>query len=465
MLLSPTSKITHRSILPGTIATLVAALLILSTASTAQARDLRTVKADREGFSIERLTRIDAYMNQEVENGTMVGGLGLIARNGNIIYSSTWGQQDREAGVTMDEDAIFRIYSMTKPITGVALMMLFEEGKFLLDEPVAKYIPELANLKVAVSTADGNTSARSDGTQSTTQGEGDAAAEGQTRAPVRQPTIRDLMRHTAGMTYGVFGNTEVDRAYRKAGLLRQHADLKEFVTELGQIPLQYDPGTRWHYSVSVDVQGRLVEVLSGMRFGEFLRQRIFGPLGMDDTSFTIPKNKRDRLAQLYAPEGTPGSLNAWLTPNAGAKLVVADDFANIGYQPGATFESGGGGLLSTAMDYLRFSQMMLNGGELNGTRILAPRTVELMRSNHLGAASGLGRPGVGFGLDFAVLLDPGAAGDMGSVGEFNWGGAAGTRFWIDPVKNMVGVFMVQSLPHRTTLASQFKNLTYQALVE
>lgn len=455
----------HRCLRRWTLPSLAILLSVLLVSPTLEARDLRTVKAEREGFSAERLERIDAYMNTEVDNGTMVGGLGLIARNGNIVYSSTWGEQDREAGTAMAEDAIFRIYSMTKPITGVALMLLFEEGKFLLDEPVAKYIPELANLKVAVSTADGDTRARSDGTQSMTEGEGNATAEGQTRAPSRQPTIRDLMRHTAGMTYGVFGNTEVDRMYRDAGLLRQHKDLQEFVAELGQIPLQYDPGTRWHYSVSVDVQGRLVEVLSGMRFSEFLEQRIFGPLGMTDTSFTIPESKRARLAQLYAPEGTPGSLNAWLTPNSGSKLVVADDFANVGYQPGATFESGGAGLLSSAMDYLRFCQMLLNGGEVNGVRLLAPRTVELMRSNHLGEASGLGRPGVGFGLDFAVLLDPGAAGDMGSVGEYNWGGAAGTRFWIDPVQNLIGVFMVQSLPHRTTLASQFKVLTYQALID
>ena len=368
----PTDQARFGTRLGSSAQALLAALVLILITSTAQGRDLRTVKADREGFAVERLQRIDTYMAQEVAKGTMVGGLGLIARNGNIIYSSTWGQRDREAGAAMSEDAIFRIYSMTKPITGVALMMLFEEGKFLLDEPVAKYIPELANLKVAVSTADGNTQSRSDDTQSTTVDQGNTDQEGQTRAPVRQPTIRDLMRHTAGMTYGVFGNTEVDRMYRAAGLLRQHANLKEFVTELGQIPLQYDPGTRWHYSVSVDVQGYLVEVLSGMRFSEFLQQRIFGPLGMTDTSFTIPDNKRDRLAQLYAPEGTPGSLNAWLTPNAASKLVIANDFANVGYQPGATFESGGGGLLSTAMDYLRFSQMILNGGELNGARILAP---------------------------------------------------------------------------------------------
>ena len=318
---------------------------------------------------------------------------------------------------------------------------------------------------MAVSTADGGTTATSDGTQSSTQGEGDLSALGKTRKPKRQPTVRDLMRHTAGFTYGVFGNTEVDRAYRDAGLLREHPDLNDFVSKLGKIPLQYEPGERWHYSVSVDVQGALVERLSGMKFSEFLKERIFGPLDMPDTSFTIRPDKRDRFAQLYAPKGTPGGLDAWLAPNTSTELVVAPEYANRGFQPGATFESGGGGLISTAMDYLRFSQMLLNMGELDGVRILAPRTVELMSRDHMGnVASGFGDAGSGFGLDFAVLQDPGAAGDVGSAGEYSWGGAAGTRFWIDPEQQIVGVFMVQSLPHRTDLASKFKVLSYSALV-
>jgi len=413
-----------------------------------------------------RLARIDDYMNAEVEKGVMAGGLALIARNGNVVYSSRWGNSDREANKPMTDDTIFRIYSMTKPITGVALMMLHEEGKFLLNEPVAKYLPELANLSVAVSTADGDTSASSDGTQSMTEGEGDASAAGTTRKPRRQPTIRDLMRHTAGFTYGVFGNTEVDKAYRDAGLLRDHPDLTDFVTKLGKIPLQYEPGERWHYSVSVDVQGALVERLSGMKFSEFLKTRIFDPLGMTDTSFTIRPDKRDRFAQLYAPKGTPGGLDAWLTPNASTELEVAPEYANRGFQPGATFESGGGGLISTAMDYMRFCQMMMNGGELDGVRLLSPRTVALMSRDHMGdTEKGFARPGAGFGLDFAVLQDPGQAGDVGSAGEYNWGGAAGTRFWIDPEQQLIGVFMVQSLPHRTDLASKFKVLTYSALVE
>lgn len=462
--IAKTKRFSMRSALRNSV--LTGLVLGIATFSSAQARDMREVKPAKEGFSSERLARIDTFMNQAVADGVMVGGLGMIARNGNVVYSSTWGQRDREQELPMTDDTLFRIYSMTKPITGVALMMLFEEGKFLLNEPVAKYIPELANLTVAVSTADGQVRGQSNGTQSSTQGVGDASKVGMTRAPARQPTIRDLMRHTAGFTYGVFGNTEVDQQYREAGLLRDHPNLQDFVAKLGKIPLQYEPGTRWHYSVSVDVQGRLVEVLSGMKFSEFLQQRIFAPLGMTDTSFTVPVAKQPRLAQLYAPKGTPGSVNAWLTPNTSAELEVANDYANQGYMPGATFESGGGGLVSSTMDYLRFSQMMLNGGELDGVRLLGPKTVELMSRNHLGEIPmGFGGVGSGFGLDFGVLLDPGAAGEPGSEGEYSWGGAAGTKFWIDPKENVIGLFMVQSLPHRTTLGAKFKSLTYQALVK
>lgn len=444
----------------------IAALSLLLVSLPGAARDMRTVRPDREGFDAARLAKIDSYMNAQVEAGVMAGGLGMIARNGNVIYSSTWGQSDREAGKPMTDDTIFRIYSMTKPITGVALMMLHEEGKFLLNDPIAKYLPELANLEVAVSTADGGTSATSDGTQSVTKGEGDLSVAGTTRKPRRQPTVRDLMRHTAGFTYGVFGNTEVDRAYRDAGLLRDHPTLNDFVSKLGKIPLQYEPGDRWHYSVSVDVQGALIERLSGQKFSEFLNERIFQPLGMPDTSFTIRPDKRDRFAQLYAPKGTPGGLNAFLTQSSTSELEVANEYANRGFEPGATFESGGGGLISTAMDYLRFSQMMLNGGELDGVRLLSPRTVELMSRDHMAdVKTGFGGKGSGFGLDFGVLLDPGAAGDVGSAGEYNWGGAAGTRFWIDPAKQIVGVFMVQSIPHRTDLAGKFKVLTYASMVE
>jgi CubicO group peptidase (beta-lactamase class C family) len=433
----------------------------------ALARELPSARAERMGMSTERLARLTEHMNRAVEDGVMVGGLGVIARNGRVVYRETYGLADREAGEPMTDDAIFRIYSMSKPITSVAVMMLYEEGRFFLNDPVALYLPELADLEVAVSTADGDgMRAVSDGTTSRTEGDGDRSREGETRKPLRQPTIRDLLTHTAGFSYGVFGNTEVDKRYREAELLSDGLTLEAFTRRLGEIPLQYEPGTRWHYSVSVDVQGRLVEALTGMRFGEFLEKRIFEPLGMVDTSFVVADDKWDRVAQIYSPKGTPDGLNAFLAANNSTELVVAADSVNTGFRPGAKFESGGGGLVSTADDYLRFSQMLLNGGHLDGVRLLSPKTVELMTANHLdGVSEGFGRPGVGFGLGFAVALDQGEIGELGSAGEYNWGGAAGTRFWIDPEEQLIGVFMVQSIPHRTRLGSEFKNLTYQAIVD
>ena len=440
---------------------LLIGLAIMLVMAPVSAKEMSSTKPERQGFSSERLAKLTQLMNAKVEDGTMVGGMGMIARNGKIIYSQTYGQADREAGKVMTDDAIYRIYSMSKPITGVALMMLYEEGKFRLNDPIAMYIPEMVNLQIALST--GGTGVVSDGTTSIAIGSGDESLVGQTRKATRQPTIRDLMTHTAGLTYGIFGNTEVDQAYRKAELLGD-MDLKEFVTVLGKLPLQYDPGSQWHYSVSVDVQGYLVEVLSGMKFSEFLEQRIFAPLDMQDTAFKVNEGNKDRLAQLYKPEGV--TADNYFSPATGSGLELADAFISAGYIYGGKFESGGGGLVATARDYLRFSQMMLNGGELDGVRILSPKTVDLMTTNHIGDLGlGYGREGMGFGLDFAVVLNPGEVGEVSSAGEYNWGGAAGTRFWIDPQEQLIGLFMVQSIPHRTRLADDFKVMTYQALVE
>jgi CubicO group peptidase (beta-lactamase class C family) len=436
------------------------ALVALASAAV-DAREIRRVSPEREGFSSERLERITEHMNGRVEDGTMVGGMGLIARNGNVVYEQVYGQADREAEKPMTEDAIFRIYSMTKPITAVALMMLYEEGKFFLNDPVARYIPEMANLEVALSTA--GTGQVSDGTVSRGIGVGDDSLVGQTRPPMRQPTVRHLLSHTAGLTYGIFGNTEVDRMYREAGLLG-NMDLREFVTRLGQIPLQYEPGTQWHYSVGVDVQGRLVEELSGMKFSEYLEKNLFQPLDMRDTGFTVSADQQPRFAQLYSPEGVGNG--GFAAQASGDGLEVADPARSRRYIEGGLFESGGGGLVSTTRDYLRFSQMLLNGGELDGVRILSPKTIELMTTNHLGdIPMGFGRTGAGFGLGFGLVLDPGRVGEVSSAGEYNWGGAAGTRFWVDPEENLIGIFMVQSLPHRTRLGSEFKHLTYQAMVD
>lgn len=433
----------------------------------ASADGLPAARPAREGISPERLQRLSERMNEAVADGTMIGGVGVIARHGRVVYEQTYGLADRESGRPMTTDAIFRIYSMSKPITSVAVMLLYEEGRFFLNDPVADYIPELADLQVAVSTADGgDTRMTSDGTISRSEGEGDPAEAGRTRAPTRQPTIRDLLTHTAGFTYGVFGNTEVDRQYREAGLLFDDMTLGEFADKLGDIPLQYDPGTRWHYSVGIDLLGRLVEAVSGTRFGDFLETRVFEPLEMNDTSFVVPADKWPRVAQIYTPKGTPEGSNAFLANVQSSELVVAPDSVSARYREGSRFESGGGGLVSTAADYLRFSQMLLNGGELDGVRLLSPKTVALMTTNQLGdIPMGFGGQGVGFGLGFAVALDQGRIGELGSVGAYNWGGAAGTRFWIDPAEQLIGVFMVQSIPHRTRLADEFKNLTYQAIVE
>jgi len=428
------------------------------------AKELSRTAPEKTAMSSERLARINAHMQAAVDDGTMVGGMALIARDGKLIFEETWGQADRENAIPMATDTIFRLYSMSKPITSVALMTLYEEGRFELDDPIAKYIPQLADLKVALSTADAVSGVTSDGVMSRGSGNGDQSLVGQTRAPARQPTIHDLLRHTAGFTYGAFGNTEVDQMYRKAGYPQYNGNLEAFVTELGTFPLQYEPGTKWHYSVAVAVQGRLIEVLSGQALGEFMSDRLFKPLDMKDTGFRVPAADLPRFAQMYAPEGV--SPEGFGQRPTGKGLVVAAPYMSDGYINGRPLESGGIGLVGTARDYLRFAQMLLNGGELDGQRILSAKTVKYMTQNHLGELPmGLGRKGTGFGLGFAVVQDPALAGNIGSAGEYSWGGAAGTTFWVDPAERLIGVFMVQSLPHLTRLKDQFKILVYGAMTE
>ena len=424
--------------------------LLVFASTTLFANGLPSAKPEDVGMSSERLARIGAAMEQHVAHGTMPGALAMIARHGKVVYFETWGERDREQKLAMEPDTIFRIYSMTKPVTSVAVMMLYEEGKFFLNDPIGKYLPELAQLQVAHEVID--------------QDSGDKELE--LRKTERPVTIRDLLRHTAGLTYGFFGNTPVDQQYRQAGLLMNDRDLADFTTKLGKIPLQYEPGTTWHYSVGVDVLGRLVEVVSGQPFDQFLEQRIFQPLQMDDTGFWVPADDLDRLAQLYSPKGTAQGAEAWLrtTDTTEIEVAQADASRNFIAKPGLF--SGGGGLVSTASDYMRFCMMLLHRGELDGVRLLSPKSVELMTTDHLGdIPMGMGRGGYGFGLGFAVALDQGEIGELGSAGEYNWGGAAGTRFWIDPEEELIGVFMVQILPHRTTLGSEFRNFVYQAIVE
>jgi CubicO group peptidase (beta-lactamase class C family) len=431
----------------------VAAVLVLFLAAVPLlAADLKTTRPEEAGLSSERLARIGERMQAYVDSGEIPGALALIARHGKVVYSEQWGFADRENKVPMKPDTLFRIYSMSKPITAVGVMILHEEGHFQLTDPVAKYLPELAKLEVRDEDAN--------------------AASGEVIVhthPARNPiTIRDLLRHTAGFTYGFFGNTQVDQMYRDQGILWDDKDIAETVRKLGQVPLRFEPGTRWHYSVAVDVQGRLIEVISGQTLDQFMKERIFEPLGMKDTSFTVADKDWGRLAVLYSPEGTAEGSDLFLTSNGGGRkpLVPAPDRANRGYRQGATHFSGGGGLVSSASDYLRFAQMMLNGGQLDGARILSRKSVEVMTTDHLGEIPGLWRPGYGFGLGFAVLTDVGATGALGSVGEYNWGGAAGTRFWVDPKEGLIGIYMIQILPHRgLPYGTEFRSFTYQAIAD
>jgi CubicO group peptidase (beta-lactamase class C family) len=386
-------------------------------------------------MSSERLTRFHDAMQGFVDEGRLAGITTMIARHGQIADFRTYGYRDIEADDPMAEDAIFRIYSMSKPITGVALMMLYEEGKFRLSDPVRRYIPEFADLKVAAS-----------------WGPNGPVLEDADHAM----TIRELMTHTAGLAYGIGDPHPVDRLYASVGVLDPGQTLKDMIDKLAELPLRQQPGTRWTYSVAVDVQGYLVEVLSGKPFDEFLQERIFDPLGMVDTGFHVPEENHGRLAQVYGYDGD-GALVAPPAPDA-------SDGSRPFLDP-ATFFSGGGGLVSTTMDYMRFCQMLLNGGELGGVRLLSPTTVAMMRNSHLPREMGEYAPGLGFGLDFSVVLDPVEAGTI-SEGEYSWGGAAGTWFWIDPAEDLVFVGMIQQFGgQRPDVRSLSRQLTYAAVVE
>ncbi|MCG8414622.1 MAG: beta-lactamase family protein [Pseudomonadales bacterium] len=405
--------------------------------------DLLRASPESVGMDSERLNQLTAAMQELVDEGLLAGAVTVAARDNRIVHFESVGYRDKEIGARMMDDSLFRIYSMTKPVTGVALMILYEEGKFNLSDPVEDYIPEMKDLQVFAGTDD-------DGSMIT-------------EAADHKMTIRELMSHTGGLTYGVFASSPVDTAYLEsgigaaaaAGILKTGETSRDFVRKLGQIPLKHQPGSRWEYSVSVDVQGVLVEVLSGQKFSQFLQERIFAPLEMNDTAFYVPEEKLDRFAQMYVfdPDGN---------------LIPQELFDGASYTSAPAFESGGSGLVSTASDYLRFSQMLLNGGELDGVRILAPLTVAQMsqdqtpRDMDIGS---LGRSGTVFGLDFAVITDPVEA-ESYSKGEYYWGGAAGTWFWIDPVENITFVGMIQAagadLPDVRTIS---RRLLYQSITE
>ncbi|MEK6407326.1 MAG: serine hydrolase domain-containing protein [Acidobacteriota bacterium] len=420
---------------PSTRVMSIFAVVLLAVGAAGQG--IRSVEPNGTGLSNERLDRISAVMKEHVAQGHIAGAIGLIARRGKVGYFETYGFQDKEAGVSMRKDTIFRMYSMTKPITGVAVMLLYEEGKFYLSDPVSKYLPELANMKVAVVETDPQTGKK-------------------TRYSVpaqREITILDLLRHTSGIDYRGPADAEGKFIYEKLGTNSTDQTIGEMVKKISQAPLVHQPGTMWEYGLSMDVLARLVEVVSGKPYDKFLEERIFKPLGMVDTGYTVPAEKASRFSKLYAP-ADGGTIKLNTTPAQSSYLKPAVNFG------------GGSQSVSTASDYLRFCQMLLNGGELDGVRLLSRKTVELMTSDHLGEMprGGLLPKGYGFGFTMAVGHSAGKTGVIGSAGEYFWGGAAGTRFWIDPKEQMIGIFMIQILPHTNlTYGTQFRQLAYQAI--
>ncbi len=395
------------------------------------------------GFSPERLVRLTTFFQGEIDRGAIPGAVLLVSREGKLAYFKALGYQDREKSMPMKPDAIFRIASMTKPITSFAVMMLAEEGKIDLLAPVSQYLPEFKDVKVGVEKIDPST------------GKPTLSLE----APQSQMTVQDLLRHTSGLVYGPFGNTLVHQAYNKANLFENNQTLAEFVTKLTKLPLAHQPGKVWEYGMSTDVLGRIVEVVYGTPLDQFVDHRITKPLGMPDTAFYLSAAQAPRLAE---PQVDPATGKR---PGASAENLTKEK---------QKWFSGGGGLLSTASDYARFCQMLLNGGELNGVRLLSPKTIAVMTSDQL--PPGIPRLGYqdmaptlemgqSFGLGFAVRTDAGRNPLSGSVGNYFWAGAYGTYFWMDPQEKMFAVMMVQMpFPQSGYYRRAFRELVYGALV-
>ena len=398
------------------------------------------------GFSSERLGRIEEAMQSYVDQGKIAGTVTFVARQGKIAHLEATGLMDREASKPMKTDTIFRIASMTKPITSLAVMMLYEEGKFLLNDPVSKYIPEFKDSKVLVPTG---------------------ATEPYTLySAENEITIHHLLSHTSGLTYGFFGRKYFTDLYKEAGvsdgLTQTEGTIGEGVKRLAKLPLVHQPGKKAEYSLSTDVLGYLVEVVSGMPLDQFFKERIFEPLGMRDTYFFLPDNKVDRLAAVYTPNDD-GEIDR--LPEEKIEMGPVVFSTSYHYKGPKTYFSGGAGLVSTAPDYARFLQMMLNNGELNGVRLVSRKTVELMTMDHLGDLEMFFFPGgYTFGLGFGICTDPAAVGTLGSVGEYNWGGFFYTQFWIDPSEDMIGLIMTQLYPSGgLDLQEKFRVLVYQAI--
>lgn len=406
------------------------------------------------GFDPARLDRITAHLDRNyIQPGKIAGCQTLVARHGHVAYFESLGHADRERGTPVKDDTIFRLFSMTKPVTSVALMTLYEQGYFQLNDNVHRVIPQFRDMEVYVS------------------GQGENIV---TRPPKRPMTFRDLLSHQSGLSYGdglakLAGiNTDllhpVDQVYAARGVERGRGDnLKEFVDRISGVPLHFDPGEKWMYSYSTDVCGYLVEAISGQPFAEYLREHIFEPLGMKDTAFFVPPEKAQRLAANYMRR-----------PDKTLRLI--DDPETSAYLEDPAMSAGGSGLVGTTADYLRFTDMLRRGGELDGVRLLGPRTIEMMHQNHLTGGKELSEmavglftetsyDGIGFGLGFAMTLDAVRAGTIG-VGDYYWGGAASTIFWVDPVEDLVVIFMTQLIPSATfNFRGQLKSIIYGAIVD
>jgi CubicO group peptidase (beta-lactamase class C family) len=404
------------------------------------------VKPEEVGLSSSRLARIGEHFQRYIDAGKLAGTLTLVARRGRVAYLDPRGHLEIERRRPVTPDSVFRIYSMSKPITSVGLMMLYEQGRFQLDDPVHRFIPAWKDLAVFVS---GNHPAFK-------------------TAPVERPmTIRDLLTHTSGLTYGFMERTNVDAAYRKLGVgdrTRPGYTLRDMAATLAELPLEFSPGTRWNYSVSTDVVGHLIEIISGQSLDAYLREHVLGPLDMRDTGFVIGDAQVPRFAANYERQGD-------------GALKLFDDPQRSVYRT-CTLFSGGGGLVSTVPDYFRFTAMLRNRGELDGVRLLGRKTVELMTMNHLPGGQDLTQlaqagvftetayAGVGFGLGFSVMQSAARAQILGTAGEFAWGGAASTAFWIDPVEDLIVIFMTQLMPSSSyPLRRELRVLTYAALTD
>jgi CubicO group peptidase (beta-lactamase class C family) len=413
-------------------------VLVMSAAAVAQ--ELPTAKPETVGLSSERLERIGTAVQHSIDGKRIAGAITLVARHGHVVWFKPQGMADREVGKPMRSDTMFRICSMTKPITSLAVMMLYEEGHFLLDDPISKYLPEFKNPKILVKPVSG---------------------ESYSIPATREITIRDLLRHTSGLTY--HWSTDLGSMYKAAnvahGLLPYDGTIEDSVKHLAGVPLLFNPGERWEYSLGVDVLGRLVEVVSGKPLDEFFRTRIFEPLGMKDTYFYLPDNKRERLATAYTYYAEKGLNHFPDTPITEGSFVYSADYPYRG--PKKLF-SGGAGLVSTAADYARFCQMMLDGGKVGNAHVLSRKSIELMTRDQLGKIS----PDQAFGLGFGVDGVKAPLSELGSPGEYNWGGFFYTAFSIDPKEQMIVIFMAQLHPSGDlSLDRQVNALAYQAIVD